>query len=104
VLVFYSDGIIEATSANGEEFGFERLESLIATHGHLHAEGLKAEILTAWHDFVYGDDDVAAVRHTRADDDITVVVVKFVPMEKGTSPLSPDGTEMAVLHGEDARS
>lgn len=104
VLVFYSDGIIEATSGAGEEFGFERLEHLIATHGHLHAEGLKAEILSAWHDFVYGDDDVAAVRHTRADDDITVVVVKFVPMEKGTSPLSPDATEMAALHAEDARS
>ena len=104
VLVFYSDGLIEATNALGEEFGFERLEALLATHGHMHAEGIKGRILEEWHAYVFGDDDVQAVRHARADDDITVVVVKFVPLEKGTSPLSQDVNEVALLHGEDARS
>ncbi|MBO9542781.1 SpoIIE family protein phosphatase [bacterium] len=82
VLVFYSDGIIEAQNGQGEEFGFERMEQLILDHGHLSAEGLKEKLLTTWRRYVYDGTqplDYQAIKADRADDDITIVVVKFVP-------------------------
>ena len=35
LLVFYTDGIVEAKNGDGQLFGFDRLETLIHTHGHL---------------------------------------------------------------------
>lgn len=95
VLFFYSDGIIEAKNEAGEEFGFERLEGLIREHGHRSAETVKAKILESWQGFV--SDGVAADRTTaplalRADDDVTIVVVKYAPASKGTQPF-PLSTE-----------
>ncbi|HEY9855478.1 MAG TPA: SpoIIE family protein phosphatase [Stenomitos sp.] len=96
VLFFYSDGIIEAKNEAGEEFGFERLEALIRQHGHRSAETVKAKILESWKAFVYAG--VAAERMTgpmalRADDDVTIVVVKYAPNGKGTQPF-PLATEV----------
>jgi serine phosphatase RsbU (regulator of sigma subunit) len=82
VLVFYSDGIIEAKNAHGEEFGFERMEHLIQFHGHLSAEALKEKLLKTWQQHVYDGTrplDFQAVKADRADDDITIVVVKYAP-------------------------
>ncbi|MNX54600.1 Phosphoserine phosphatase RsbU [compost metagenome] len=82
VLVFYSDGIIEAQNGKGEEFGFERMEQLILDHGHLSAEGLKEKLLTTWRRYVYDGTqplDYQAVKADRADDDVTIVVVKYAP-------------------------
>ncbi|MNL11015.1 Phosphoserine phosphatase RsbU [compost metagenome] len=82
VLVFYSDGIIEAKNAQGEEFGFERMEGLILDHGHLSAEALKEKLLKTWQEHVYDGIrplDFQAIKSDRADDDITMVVVKYAP-------------------------
>lgn len=94
VLFFYSDGIIEAKNGAGEEFGFERLEGLIRTHGRHSAGTVKEQILAAWRGFVY--DGVATITTgplaQRADDDVTIVVVKYAPNGRGTHPL-PLSTE-----------
>ncbi|HEY9899122.1 MAG TPA: SpoIIE family protein phosphatase [Pantanalinema sp.] len=82
VLVFYSDGIIEAKNAHGEEFGFERMEKLILDHGDLSAGALKEKLLASWRKYVYDGTqplDYQAVKADRADDDITIVVVKYAP-------------------------
>ncbi|MBO9542782.1 SpoIIE family protein phosphatase [bacterium] len=85
MLVFYSDGIIEAQNGQGQEFGFERMEKLILDHGHLSAEGLKAKLLKTWQQHVYEGTrplDYQAIKSDRADDDITIVVVKYAPARK----------------------
>src|SRR5262245_9159726 len=35
LLLFYTDGIVEAKNADGQLFGFERLETLLHAHGDL---------------------------------------------------------------------
>lgn len=90
VLFFYSDGIIEAKSPEGEEFGFERLENLIRAHGHRTAESVKAQILEEWKAFVYAGataEQLTGPLALRADDDVTIVVVKYAPNGKGTQPF-----------------
>lgn len=67
VLVYYTDGIIEAHTPEGEEFGFERLEDLIVKNSHLDASSLQQLILKAYEDWVRGQDP---------EDDMTLVVVK----------------------------
>ncbi|HEY9899123.1 MAG TPA: SpoIIE family protein phosphatase [Pantanalinema sp.] len=83
VLVFYSDGIIEAQNARGEEFGFERMEKLILENGHLSAEILKERLLETWQHHVYDGTrplDYHAIKAAQADDDVTIVVVKYAPL------------------------
>ncbi|KAA3659526.1 MAG: hypothetical protein DWQ10_08680 [Calditrichaeota bacterium] len=69
VFIFYTDGISEAMSHSGEEFGEDRLRSLVNQHAHLSAEkileSIKSEI-----DIFAG----TAPQH----DDFTMVVVKVV--------------------------
>ena len=70
ILVFYTDGIIEAKNMEEEEFGFERLEELIVANAHLSAKKLKELILDTYKTWIKGRelaDDI---------DDVTVVVVK----------------------------
>ncbi len=90
VLFFYSDGIIEAKNPEGEEFGFERLEQLIRAHGHRTAESVKAKLLEEWKAFVYAGatpEQLTGPLALRADDDVTIVVVKYAPNGKGTQPF-----------------
>lgn len=72
LLVFYSDGIIEAQNPHGEEFGFDRLEAFIRKNGHLRASELVREFLQQWRSFVF-EGNIQAT-----DDDVTVVAVKLV--------------------------
>lgn len=67
VLVYYTDGINEAHSPEGEEFGFERLEQLILKHHHRSAADIQQAILQAYTDWVGG---------AEPEDDVTLVVVK----------------------------
>ncbi len=67
VLVYYTDGIVEAHTPEGEEFGFERLENLIVEHHHLSASELQAVLIQAYQDWIQGGDP---------EDDMTLVVVK----------------------------
>jgi sigma-B regulation protein RsbU (phosphoserine phosphatase) len=64
-LVLYTDGVVEARNASGEEFGEDRLASAAADGGG-HAAGLLAHVLA----------DLGAFAGERREDDRTVVVVR----------------------------
>jgi len=67
-LIYLSDGLIEAQNENGDPFGFEQIEALLANQTSHEAGALRGAILEA----------VAQHCGTRpADDDRTVMVVQF---------------------------
>lgn len=72
VLLFYTDGLIEARNAEGEEFGFERLQAALATLAPTDAidirDGLVAEVQGFMGDLPLEDDMtllVLKVRYSR---------------------------------------
>lgn len=67
VLVLFSDGVTEALTADGEQFGEERLRSVVASSLHRSASEIVDSIETAVHEFAG-----TAVQ----SDDVTIVVVK----------------------------
>ncbi|HEY5839428.1 MAG TPA: GAF domain-containing SpoIIE family protein phosphatase, partial [Pyrinomonadaceae bacterium] len=67
VLVIYSDGVSEATSPTGEEFGPTRLYEAVARNLDASAAGIRDRIESALTKFAQG---------TPAGDDITMVIVK----------------------------
>ncbi|HYS78215.1 MAG TPA: SpoIIE family protein phosphatase, partial [Candidatus Dormibacteraeota bacterium] len=70
VIVFYSDGITEATGPGGEDFGVHRLQGLIADNHTLSAKALTELIFQRVETFS---------RRTRPRDDQTVVVLRHPP-------------------------
>jgi serine phosphatase RsbU (regulator of sigma subunit) len=76
VLVFYTDGIIEAKNPQGEEFGFERLEELLWQHQRQSAERIREAILASLREFQAGQPQ---------DDDVTLMVLK---LDSTTQPLA----------------
>jgi sigma-B regulation protein RsbU (phosphoserine phosphatase) len=64
-LVLFTDGMTEVSSANGEEFGEERLVTVLLENRHLSAEELQEKILA----------EVAKFSGGRFEDDATLVVV-----------------------------
>jgi serine phosphatase RsbU (regulator of sigma subunit) len=78
-LVLYSDGLIEAVDDDGEPFGFERFEQVIAANGHLSADEIKKALLTAVRKFT---------RNRPPEDDQTLVVVAFEEMTADILPTS----------------
>ena len=71
LLVFYSDGIIEAMNPEGEEFGFDRMEALVRRLGRNSADLVVKELLSEWRQFAFDG------REQPTDDDVTVVAVKL---------------------------
>jgi len=79
VLVIYSDGVSEAQSPQGEEFGTQRLYDVVSRNLEASAAGIRDRIeaaLTKWS------------QGTPAADDITLVIVKrqaagFVASSRG---------------------
>jgi sigma-B regulation protein RsbU (phosphoserine phosphatase) len=67
VLVIYSDGVTEASSPSGEEFGPTRLYECVSRNVDASAAGIRDRIESALTKFAQG---------TRAADDITLVIVK----------------------------
>lgn len=67
VLVIYSDGVTEAASPSGEEFGPTRLYEVVARNIDASAAGVRDRIESALTKFSQG---------TQAADDITLVIVK----------------------------
>jgi sigma-B regulation protein RsbU (phosphoserine phosphatase) len=63
-LLLYTDGLTEACSASGEEFGEERLIALALESRDLSAKAIEAKVLSAAADFA-----------PKFDDDVTLVVV-----------------------------
>lgn len=69
-LIFYSDGVTDATSPTGEQFGEERLLVLLES-AHLEApDALLARLLAEVRDFADGEPPA---------DDVTVLVVRYGP-------------------------
>jgi serine phosphatase RsbU (regulator of sigma subunit) len=67
VLVIYSDGVTEATSPSGEEFGPTRLYEVVSRNIEASAAGIRDRIESSLTKFSQG---------TSAADDITLVIVK----------------------------
>ncbi|MGH9906080.1 MAG: PP2C family protein-serine/threonine phosphatase, partial [Pyrinomonadaceae bacterium] len=67
VLVIYSDGVTEAASPSGEEFGPTRLYEVVSRNIDASAAGIRDRIESALTKFSQG---------TQAADDITLVIVK----------------------------
>ena len=65
-IIFYTDGITEATDPSGSMFGIERLDEVLE-NCHLSADGLMAEVLRSLDDFTAGQP---------AADDRTLLVAK----------------------------
>ncbi|MGI8542294.1 MAG: SpoIIE family protein phosphatase [Aridibacter sp.] len=68
-VVIFSDGVSEAESVDGEEFGVERLTNVIKENMHKSAAGLRDKIEFALSNFT---------TTAPANDDITLVIVKRV--------------------------
>ena len=69
LLVLYSDGITEAFNPDAEMYGLERFKAVISKKRHLSPEAIKTEILSDLRIHQQGES---------SNDDITLVVVKFV--------------------------
>ena len=70
VLVIYSDGVTEAVSPTGEEFGATRLYEVVSRNIDASAAGIRDRIESSLTKFAQG---------TSAADDITLVIVKRQP-------------------------
>jgi len=68
VLVYYSDGIVEAENRNSEQLGFERFESIIKDSRNDSAQAICGRIMEQVNNFCGGTPFV---------DDVTLIVVKF---------------------------
>ena len=79
VLVIYSDGVTEAASPSGEEFGPTRLYEVVSRNVEASAAGIRDRIESALTKFSQG---------TQAADDITLVIVK---RQAETRQLSASG-------------
>jgi serine phosphatase RsbU (regulator of sigma subunit) len=79
VLVIYSDGVTEAASPSGEEFGPTRLYEVVQRNVDASAAGIRDRIESALTKFSQG---------TQAADDITLVIVK---RQSKTRQLSASG-------------
>src|SRR5580765_1420549 len=79
VLVIYSDGVTEASSPSGEEFGPTRLYEVVSRNVDSSAAGIRDRIESALTKFSQG---------TQAADDITLVIVK---RQAETRQLSASG-------------
>ncbi len=73
-LVLYSDGIEDAVNDAGAEFGQDRLERILVANAGLAAEEIRSAVFEAVRDFAGA---------ARAVDDLTLVVVKPLPVGAG---------------------
>ena len=78
-LVLYTDGLVEARDAGGEEYGYDRLLGFVARHAHVDALDLR-DLLLAEHRAWSGSDD--------PDDDTTFMVVRWTG--RGAAPPAAD--------------
>jgi phosphoserine phosphatase RsbU/P len=80
MLVLYSDGITEAAAADGEEFGEERLQTLVAARQQEPLSGIQGHVLEA----------VRTWSKEEPQDDMTLLIVRVTNPEDnlGGSPLS----------------
>jgi phosphoserine phosphatase RsbU/P len=80
VVVLYTDGVTEARNAHGEEFHYERLADVVASHRERSAEVVTAAVVQAVRRHADAGD---------ADDDMTILVLRW---NGGESPEPLPGT------------
>ena len=68
LILFYTDGIVEAMNEKRELFGFDRLEELVKKYGHLSAEEFVNMTMKELNDFV---------SEVPFHDDLTLVAMKI---------------------------
>ena len=71
LLVLLTDGILEGRNQEGEQFGYERIKTLVEGYHQLSPTELQQVIIDSLHQFVGGDGMI--------DDDYSLLVVKFSP-------------------------
>ncbi len=69
ILVLITDGIVEAKNQKGQQFGYERIRSLVEIHQAKSPKEIQNQLIDALHVFVGGDGMI--------DDDYSMMVVKF---------------------------
>ncbi len=69
LLILYTDGILEAANEQGEEYGFENLQAMLAQHIDLAPKQLSEAVLNNLYDFT-GKRDL--------NDDYSIIILKFV--------------------------
>jgi len=85
-IVYLSDGIVEAQDEQGEPFGFDQLEALLAAAVDRSPSVIRDSILHA----------VARHSGTRpADDDRTVMVLRFEQLRTGVAPVVEEALAVA---------
>jgi len=86
-VVYLSDGIVEAQDSNGDPFGFDALEALLIAQSDHSPSAIRDAILTA----------VATHSGTRpADDDRTVMILRFENFRVSLAGNEPQTTEAVV--------
>ena len=70
LVVFYTDGVVEAENLDGEQFEDDRLEELLLGNYFLTADDIRSLILSEVSDWARGAEQ---------KDDVTVVVLKVAP-------------------------
>lgn len=69
VLVLFTDGIVEAKNEKSQQFGYERIRTLLEINHELNPLGIQTKVIDTLHSFVGGDGLI--------DDDYSIMVVKF---------------------------
>lgn len=70
ILVLITDGIVEAQNQSGQQFGFERIRTLVETNHTKNPMEIQKQLIDALHVFVGGDGMI--------EDDYSMMVVKFL--------------------------
>lgn len=71
IMVLITDGIVEAKNQKGQQFGFDRIRSLVETNYAKDPAEIQKELIHSLHVFVGGDGMI--------EDDYSIMVVKFLP-------------------------
>jgi sigma-B regulation protein RsbU (phosphoserine phosphatase) len=79
LLVFYTDGVIEAANEREEEYSRERLAAAVAAHRDLPAAELQAALLA---------DIRAFCGRTEFEDDLTLMIVKYLGKDELSSRVT----------------
>lgn len=90
-VLFYTDGVVEATDLHGELYGYERLEVLLRARAHLKPRALMAALLHELRAWSSG---------TQADD-ITMVVLRRRLAEVGAELLTVADDVLGVARSEE---
>ncbi len=71
IMVLITDGIVEAKNPQGEQFGFDRVKTILESHPDQTPKEIQTILIDSLHSFVGGGGMI--------DDDYSMMVVKFIP-------------------------